>query len=46
MCRYVHSSLYGIMAEIPCSIAHLKARSTDLGLQMQKTCMHTLVLGI
>ena len=40
------SMVYGITAEIPCSIAHLKAHSTDLGLQMHKTCMHTLALGI
>ena len=46
--RYVLlcSSVYIIIAEIPCSIAHLKVNSTDLGLQMHKTCMHTLALGI
>ena len=40
------SMVYGITAEIPCSIAHLKAHSTDLGLQMHKTCVHILALGI
>ena len=39
-------AMYGIIVEIPCSIAHLKAHSTDLGLQTHKTCMHTLALGI
>ena len=40
--RYVLlcSMVYGIIVEIPCSIAHLKAHSTDLGVQMHKTCMH------
>ena len=46
MCCYVRSNVYGIIAEIPCSIAHLKAHSTDLGVQMHKTCMHILALGI
>ena len=40
------SNVYGIIAEIPCSIAHLEAHSTDLGLQIHKTCKHTLALGI
>ena len=40
------SNVYGIVAEIICSIAHIKAHSTDLGLQMYKTCMHTIALGI
>ena len=46
--RYVLlcSNVYGIIAEIPCSIAHLKAHSTELGVQMHKTCMHILALGI
>ena len=46
--RYVLScsNVHGIIAEIPCSIAHLKAHSTDLGLQIHKTCIHTLALGI
>ena len=39
------SNVCGIVAEMPCSIAHLKTHSTDLGLQMHKTCMHTLALG-
>ena len=34
--RYVLfcSNVYGIIAEIPCSIAHLKAHSNNLGLQI------------
>ena len=42
--RYVLlcSNAYGIIVEIPCSIGHLKTHSTDLGLQMHKTCMYTL----
>ena len=34
--RYVLlcSMVYGIIAEIPCSIAHLKAHSTGLGVQI------------
>ena len=40
------SNVYDIITEIPCGIAHLKAHSTDLGLQMYKTCMHILALGI
>ena len=40
--RYVLlcSNVYGIIADIPCSIVHLKAHSTDLGVQMHKTRMH------
>ena len=42
-CSYV-AVCTDIIAEIPCSIAHLEAHSADLGLQMHKTCMHTLAL--
>ena len=42
MCCYVAVCS---IAEIPCSIAHLKAHSTDLGLQMHKTCIHILALA-
>ena len=38
------SNVHGIIAEIPCCIAHLKAHSTDLGLQMHKTCNSQLNL--
>ena len=40
------SNVYGIIAEIPCGIAHLNTHSTDLGVQMHKACMHILALGI
>ena len=45
-CSYVCSDMYGIIAEILCIIAHLEADSADLSLQMHKTCMHTLALGL
>jgi len=29
--------VYGIIGDIPCSIAHLEVQSADLGVQMHKT---------